>query len=282
MNNAQSKVIGIFGNPIQHSKSPKMHNHVFSKLNLPYVYVPLETVPDQLQVAIEGFKAMGFHGANVTLPYKSKIMPYLDEVSELASLTESVNTIYWKDGKLRGTTTDGYGALKNLDANGVNYDNKHIAILGNGGSARAIAFQLARDSKNSKVTLVSRKRERGVMLADQLNHYHEGFARSITFEFYEEISSTVDIVINTTPLGLAPNVEESPLNADQLHSHQVVYDIVYNPLMTQLLKYADARGCKVVTGMGMLIYQGMKSFEYWTGEEAPEEYFFESLEHVEV
>jgi shikimate dehydrogenase len=181
-------------------------------------------------------------------------MPYLDEVSELASLTESVNTIYWEDGKLKGTTTDGYGALKNLEHHNVDFQNKKIALLGNGGSARAIAFQLATDAPDSKLTIVSRKRERGSMLSDQVNNFKDGYSNCITFDAYGEISKEFDLIINTTPIGLEPNIDESPLGSDQIHPHQTVYDIVYIPLKTKLLKDAENKGAKIVTGIGMLIF----------------------------
>ena len=280
MKHAQSKVIGIFGYPVQHSKSPIMHNYVFDKLEMNYHYIPFHATPDKLQASIEGFKALGFHGANVTLPYKSKVMPFLDEVSELASLTESVNTLYWKDGKLRGTTTDGYGALRNLKAHDVDIDGKHVAILGNGGSARALAFQLAKDGKDVKITIVSRKRGRGMMLSDQINNYKANISTSTIFEEFSKIKEDIDLIINTTPIGLFPEVDAMPVEADDLLEKHIVYDIVYNPLQTKLLQTAASKGCKTVTGIGMLIYQGMKSFEYWTDQEAPEDLYFEGMKDL--
>jgi shikimate dehydrogenase len=277
MNNALSKVIGIFGYPIQHSKSPSMHNYVFRKMELPFTYVPFEVSPEKLQIAVEGFRSLNFHGANVTIPYKSKIMPFLDEVCEISNLTESVNTLFWKDSKLCGTTTDGYGALKNLLSQGVNPSGKTIAILGNGGSARAISFQLAKDYPDCKIIIVSRKRERGYMLMDMLNAYRDHIASVCSFENFASIQNQTHIIINTTPLGMYPDIANAPLLESDILPDHIVYDIIYSPLETKLLQMAAQKGCKVVYGLGMLIYQGMKSFEYWTDLKADPKDYFDAL-----
>lgn len=273
-----TRLLGVFGFPVSHSLSPRMHNALLQHHGLDAVYVPLAVHPQNLAGAIAGFRAMGFLGANATIPFKEMLLEHLDELSPLSRFTGSVNTLYWNNGKLCGTTTDPYGALRNLVENGVDTAGKHIALLGNGGAARALAFALMSEpqiphcGRPASLTLVGRDEYKLETLAAQLSTATIDRATGsgsptmldhLTFEQYQARSDSFDLVVNTTPVGMTPDVNKSPLSAECLHSHQVIYDIVYNPRITKLLADATAKGCRTVGGLGMLIYQGALSFTHW-------------------
>ncbi|MBO4436736.1 MAG: shikimate dehydrogenase [Fibrobacter sp.] len=266
----------IFGHPVAHSKSPAMHNALFEALGINARYLPHAPEPENFADAIRGFRAMKFRGANVTIPYKTEFVgsdgsPRLvDELSNISKFTGSVNTLYWKDGivggTLRGTTTDPYGCIRNLEENGVVASNKKVALLGNGGAAKAIAFTLV--EQGNKLTIVCRNREKGQTLADGLNAVFADVGVQVsTFDEFEGISASFDIIINATSVGMTPNEGESPLPAECLHAGQAICDIVYTPPRTKLLQMAEAKGCKVVTGEGMLVHQGLESFRKWFPKE---------------
>lgn len=264
----KTELLCVFGNPIAHSLSPAMHNALFAHFQIPAVYVPLSPALHLLAEAIQGFRAMNFRGANVTIPFKEAVIPLVDEVSPISKFTGSVNTLYWKNGiigeTLVGTTTDPYGALRNLEEHGISVQNKRTALLGNGGAARAIAFALLQEKAN--LTLVSRDKIKGEQLVQQLKSAFPEFSESIAYcplTDFEAIASEIEIVINATSVGMSPHENASPVSCKALCSNTTVYDIVYHPEDTLLLKAAKAKGCKVIGGKGMLVHQGAVSFEYW-------------------
>ena len=262
----------IFGHPVAHSKSPAMHNALFDFLKINARYLPFAPEPENFAEAVRGFRAMKFRGANVTIPYKTEFMEgngsprLVDELSDISKFTGSVNTLYWKDGiaggTLCGTTTDPYGCIRNLEEHGVDAKGKKIALLGNGGAAKAIAFTLV--EQGNKLTIVCRSKEKGQALADGLNNvFKDAGVEVSTFADFAGISASFDIIINATSVGMTPNDSESPLPAECLHAGQAVCDIVYAPPMTKLLQMAKEKGCTVVTGEGMLVHQGLESFKKW-------------------
>ena len=266
--NGKTETICIFGHPVAHSKSPLMHNALFNELGINAAYLPYAPEEEKFDEAIRGFKAMKFRGANVTIPYKTKFIDaetgeprLVDELSPISRFTGSVNTLYWKDGivggTLCGTTTDPYGCIRNLEEHGVDPSNTTVALLGNGGAAKAIAYTLV--EQHNKLTIVCRSKEKGEALAKGLG---EG-VQVVTFSEFADVSASNKIIINATSVGMSPNVDESPLPAECLHSDQVICDIVYTPPRTKLLQMAEAKGCKVVTGEGMLVHQGLESFKKW-------------------
>ena len=266
--NGKTETLCIFGHPVAHSKSPLMHNALFKELGINATYLPYAPEPENFADAIKGFRAMKFRGANVTIPYKTQFIDaetgeprLIDELSPISRFTGSVNTLYWKDGivggTLCGTTTDPYGCIRNLEEHGVDPSNTTVALLGNGGAAKAIAYTLV--EQHNKLTIVCRSREKGEALANGLG---EG-VQVVTFFEFADVSANNKIIINATSVGMSPNDNESPLPAECLHSDQVVCDIVYTPPRTKLLQMAEAKGCKVVTGEGMLVHQGLESFKKW-------------------
>ena len=261
-----------------------MHNALFDALGINAAYLPYAPEPENFAKAIEGFKAMKFRGANVTIPYKTEFFNadgsarLVDELSEISKFTGSVNTLYWKGGivggTLCGTTTDPYGCVRNLEENGVNPTGKKIALLGNGGAAQSIAFTLV--EQGNELTIVCRTKEKGDSLAGSLNKFFQSGkagdknfkdVQVTTFSEFESISANFDIIINATSVGMTPNVDVSPITDECLHKGQVVCDIVYTPPRTKLLQMAEAKGCKVVTGEGMLVHQGLESFKKWFPKE---------------
>lgn len=250
-----------------------MHNALFEALGINARYLPFAPEPENFDKAVRGFRSMKFRGANVTIPYKTEFMEsdgtprLLDELSDISKFTGSVNTLYWKDGiaggTLCGTTTDPYGCIRNLEEHGVSVSGKKIALLGNGGAAKAISFTLV--EQGNALTIVCRTLEKGKALADSLNeHFTAGQTVQVaTFEQFEGISAGFDIIINATSVGMTPHTDESPIGEGCLHQGQAVCDIVYTPPMTKLLQMAKAKGCKIVTGEGMLVHQGLESFKKW-------------------
>lgn len=282
--NGKTETLCIFGHPVAHSKSPAMHNALFDALGINAAYLPYAPEPENFAQAIQGFKAMKFHGANVTIPYKTEFFNadgtarLVDELSEISKFTGSVNTLYWKDGiiggTLCGTTTDPYGCVRNLEENGVDPSNKKIALLGNGGAAQSIAFTLV--EQGNELTIVCRTKEKGDTLAGSLNKFFQSgnadnknfkTVQVTTFGDFAGISANFDIIINATSVGMSPNIDASPITDECLHKGQVVCDIVYTPPRTKLLQMAEANGCKIVTGEGMLVHQGLESFKKWFPKE---------------
>ncbi|MEM3526492.1 MAG: shikimate dehydrogenase [Candidatus Jordarchaeaceae archaeon] len=263
-----TKVVGVIGDPIEHSLSPKMHNAAFEYLGLDYIYVPFRVLEKDLKNAVRGAKALNLRGFNVTIPHKISIIKFLDEVDLTARKIGAVNTVVNYGGKLMGYNTDGLGALEALKEENVDPEGKKIVIIGAGGAARAITFQFA--SVCSKLVILNRTGIKAVRLAKELTNFGvEVEGGSLTLKSLESSLSESDILINTSSVGMYPNVNESPVPKDFLRKDLVVFDIVYNPLETMLLKYARSVGAKSINGVGMLVNQGAIGFKMWTGHEAP-------------
>lgn len=265
--NSQTKLYGVFGNPISHSKSPLMLNHAFQETGINASYAAFHIQPGTLKDAIQGIRALQFRGVNVTIPYKVEVMAYLDEIDEGARVIGAVNTIVNENGRLIGYNTDGIGYVRSLcEETGLSLQGKKVLLLGAGGAGRGIAYALAK--AGAELVWVS---NRTASKADELVSYISGLtdAKSIAPEAIAGIIDKVDLVVNNTSLGMHPNINEIPLNPDLLHNKLVVSDIIYTPMETLFLKEAKARGAITHGGLGMFIYQGAYAFEYWTGQDAP-------------
>jgi shikimate dehydrogenase len=269
-----TRLLGILGHPLSHSYSPAMHNAGIESLGLDLAYLPFPVEGNGLAPVLNALKSVGFLGVNVTMPHKSAVLPLLDEVSPISRTMGVVNTIVNRDGKLYGTTTDPDGFLRAYQeaegktAGDGSFDGKSVAILGNGGSARTIAFTLALMTKARRTAVVARDPVKSAALIAEIGAAAPGAAiRALTFAAYAdaEVRAEYDVVVNTTPLGMDPEAGQSPLPAAQLEPGQTVYDIIYNPEETVLLREAKARGCRTIGGLGMLVHQGLASFELWTG-----------------
>ena len=268
-----TNIVGLIGHPVEHSFSPPMHNSAFKKLGMDYVYTAFDVDPNNLKEAIGGARALNIKGFNVTIPHKIEVMKYLAEIDEIASLIGAVNTIDFKD--LKGYNTDGIGAIKAI-GEVTNVKNKNIVIVGAGGASRAISFYLAKYGADS-LTILNRNVDKAQGLASDV--LSSGLIDSVESNSIDSMDLTdMDILINTTPVGMHPNVDDAPIAlAGDMHEDLVVFDAVYNPNETGLLKEAIKASAKPVYGIKMLLYQGAESFEIWTGKKAPVDAMGEAL-----
>ena len=267
-------LVGIIGDPVEHSLSPPMHNAAFKHLEMDYVYVPFHVSGENLEKAIQGARSLEIRGLNVTIPHKTAVIPYLDEVDPAAQLIGAVNTIKFNEDKAKGFNTDGLGAVKALEEITPVKDKK-VLIMGAGGAARALAFQLILNGIRDLV-IANRTPEKAVQLALDIQSKLE-FSPEATGLGEVELSST-DILINTTSVGMYPHQDQPPLiRGQQMHPELVVNDVIYNPLKTNLLKEAESIGARTLNGIKMLLYQGAESFRIWTGVTPPVEVFERSL-----
>jgi shikimate dehydrogenase len=262
-----TKVTGVFGYPVGHSSSPAMHNAAFDELGLDYVYVPFSVRPDDLRGAVEGVRSMGIVGVNLTIPHKEDVIGLLDWVSDDALRIRSVNTIHNCDGVLKGYSTDGPGFIRALEFHGKSATGSKAVVVGAGGSARATAFALA--AGGAEVKVVNRTVRRAVELADLLNPALMG--RRIQPIALDDPAAEIavreaDLLVNCTPVGMHPNPDAQPVPSEWLHSGLFVFDQIYNPLQTNLLKAASTAGARTANGIKMLVFQGMISFETWMGK----------------
>lgn len=263
-----TKVYGIIGNPVTHSKSPVMQNSGFAALAENCVYVPLPVT--DIEAALSGLRGLGIWGASVTIPHKEAVIPLLDSVDPLAKRIGAVNTIKVVETaegrRLHGFNTDWIGANRAL-AERIGLSGKRAIVLGAGGSARAIGFGL--QEAGAVVTLCSRTEKRGRALAADLG---------CDWYSLDNIAELVgDILINATSVGMQPDVDKTLVPRQALNGYQVVMDIVYAPLKTRLLREAGMAGCLTVNGLEMLLYQGVAQFELWTGKTAPVEVMRKAL-----
>lgn len=264
-----TKMVILLGNPLGHSLSPAMHNHVFKKLGMDYCYIPVEVNEENLEKVFSGLSRMNVVGFNVTIPHKIRIMRYLDELDPLAATIGAVNTICIKDGKTKGYNTDGEGFVRSLkEETQISPEGKRFFLLGSGGAARAIAMTLAFQGAD-KIIICNRTPSKAQDLAFEINEKIRNCAEVAvhTATSQAEFLSRCDVLINSTNLGMHPKEDFLPIDESLLMPHLIVADIVYNPLTTRLLKSAKAKGCAIVPGLGMLIYQGAAAFKLWTGVE---------------
>ena len=256
MIDGHTRLYGILGRPVAHTLSPAMHNAAFRQLGINAVYVAFPVF--DLTGAVAGLRGLNLAGVSVTLPFKEEIIPLLDELDPRAAQIGAVNTVVNRNGHLVGHNTDWWGALTALKAKTA-IAGRHFLILGAGGAARAIAFGLM--EAGGQVTLTDLDAARATALAEDLG------AAAIALNALGQCPATG--LINATPVGMEPRVEEIPLSPDLLSRFTLVMDIVYRPLQTRLLREAQNRGCATIDGLQMLIHQATAQFELWTGLAAP-------------
>jgi len=242
-----------------------MHNAAFDSIGMNAVYVAFE--PSSIKNAFDAIKALGIKGASITIPFKVDVLPLCDSVDDLAVRIGSVNTLVNRDGKIEGYNTDGYGLLKSLETHAIDYHNKKILIIGNGGSARAIAYTLAQH--NAQITICGRNINNIIQLANDLRKHFGAIDTMLLEQLTSDITEQYHIIINTTPVGMKPDISKTPIDAALLHPHHVIVDIIYTPLQTLFVQKAREKGCTVITGDYMLLYQACMQFEIWTGKAAP-------------
>src|SRR3989338_8485799 len=253
------KIVGIIGYPLGHSVSPAMHNAAYKELGLDYEYIPFEVEPEDLKEALPGLRALHIAGFNVTIPHKEAIIPLLDDVTKLAATIGAVNTVVNQDSKLIGYNTDGPGFIESLKED-ANFEpaGKRVVVLGAGGVSRAVSVMLAEVEAAS------------IVIADIVEEKAKGLGANISGQTLKNEIERADLLVNATPIGMSPKINDSPLPSGvKLNKKTLVYDLVYNPAETKLLKTAKKAGCRVVSGLGLLVRQGAIAFTVFTGEEAP-------------
>jgi shikimate dehydrogenase len=265
----KTKICAIIGDPVGHTMSPAMHNAAFKKVGLDYLYIPFRVVPEQLSQAVAGLRALSVAGFNVTIPHKVAVIPLLDSLDPLAEKIGAINTVVNSNGELRGYNTDAEGFYRVLLEQGFSPQGKNVVLLGAGGAARAIAYILA--EQGARLTILNRLQE--LDWAENIAQFIlDDLQKEVKFFELGDIAEAMpgaDLLVNATSVGMTPADDVSPIPAASLEKVPLVFDIVYNPLKTRLLKEAAAAGAKTITGIDMLAWQGALAFEKWTGKAAP-------------
>jgi shikimate dehydrogenase len=260
---SETDVYGLMGYPVKHSVSPQIHNSAFKTLKINAVYLTFEVKKEFLKRALDGIKALGIKGVNVTIPHKINVVKYLDELSEEAALIGAVNTILNNDGELLGFNTDSTGVLKAFKAYKVDLTGKKVVLVGAGGAAKAIAFAIA--EKVNSLIILNRTRKKASNLAKELKRKLKVnvLSEKLTFEALRKNLIDADIIVNATSIGMMPNFNQTPIPKELLKSNMIVLDVVYNPLETKLLKEAGEVGAKCINGLEMLVQQAAEAFKIW-------------------
>ena len=270
---------GIFGYPLGHSISPAFQQAAFDHLGIDATYEAWETRPAKLDDAVSLLRSDAYLGANVTVPHKQAVRQHMDAIDPLAASIGAVNTIVKEDDRLIGHNTDAYGFIQSLKR-GANFEpsGKHVVLIGAGGAARAAVYGLAQENIASLV-IANRTPENAITLAKEMSdRLTDVYATSLYAQALTSFCSKANLIVNTTSIGMlhGPADGQSPISESLIPDHCLVYDIVYNPEDTPLLKTAQRAGARTLGGLPMLVYQGAAAFELWTGQPAPVEVMFEA------
>jgi len=259
---AKTKICMVIGDPVEHSLSPRMHNAGYEALHIDghYVYVGCHVDVNHIEDFVKGIRAMGIRGVSCTLPHKLAVMPYLDEIDDIAQKIGAVNTIVNENGKLIGSNTDWLGILEPLQQV-TDLPGKRVAVLGAGGAARAAAYAVT--SQHANLMIFNRTKEKAEKLASEFD------GKAYALDDYEAIKSA-DIIINTTSVGLK-NENETPLPKKYIIKNHIVFDVVYSAHPTQIITDAKEKEAKTITGIEMLLHQGFAQFNLFTGHDAPKD-----------
>jgi len=280
--NHNTKIVGVIGHPIKHSYSPLMHNIAFELSGLNYIYLPFDVPPSSLKDSLKGMVALGIKGFNVTIPLKEKVLPFLKDISEEASIIGAVNTIVNDDGILRGYNTDVLGVTESLLPFKEELQGATVTVIGAGGASRSVIYSLIRNFKVERINIVNRTEQ----LAESLKEY---FSTKMIFSNIKsyplvppdliDVFRNSKLIVNTTSIGMYPDVDDAATTIlESFTKDQIVFDVVYTPIKTKLLKLAESQGARIITGLKMFVEQGAKSYEIWTGEQMPKEKVYKALE----
>jgi len=276
-----TKLVGVIGHPIKHSYSPIMHNTAFQLADLNYVYLPFDLTSSNLKDALKGMVALGIKGFNVTIPHKEKVIPFLNDVSEGASVVGAVNTIVNENGKLNGYNSDVHGIYETLKEYKKDLAGSVITILGAGGAARSVIFTLIRHFHVKKIHIINRTEERANSIKNYFSTkmlFEKIVTHTLTPHEIVKVLSKSKLIINASSIGMYPKEDDSPTKiAESFNSNQLVFDIVYNPIRTKFLSLAAREGATTINGLKMFVEQGAKSFELWTGKQMPKTEIYEML-----
>jgi shikimate dehydrogenase len=261
----KTKIAGIIGNPVEHSFSPKIHNFLFEKLGIDAVYLPFQIKNEEdIESIVKTFRSINFIGCNITIPYKSAVLPFVDETDEVSKISKTANTLFWKDDNLWADTTDFWGFMEALNRDNFHIAEKNAVFLGNGGVAKTLASVLAFRNYSKSISLVGRNAEKLKNLAKEITQETKFDVSYFLFENAKETIENADIIINCTSVGMYPLVDESPLDISFVNPKTYLFDTIYNPLETKFLRDGKANGNQTQNGLRMLIYQALASFYLWT------------------
>jgi shikimate dehydrogenase len=276
MTDYKAELVAVFGQPVAENPTGVMQEAAFADAGLNWRYLTVEVAPDKLTDAVNGARAMGFRGFNLTIPHKVAVMRLLDEIAPEARMIGAVNTVRRDGDRFVGENTDGKGFLRGLRADaGIDPAGKRVVVLGAGGAARAVATELALAGA-AEITVVNRSPERGEAMTDDLRRNVRSVVRSEIWAGAYRLPAETDILVNATSVGLYPDIDAMPA-VDLSTARALVCDVVFNPPETRLLRAARERGLPVLDGLSMLVYQGVIGFELWTGRPAPESVMKEAL-----
>lgn len=266
-----TQLLGVIGYPVKHSMSPIMHNAAIATLGLDYVYLPFPIAPDQLETAIDGFAALDLKGFNITIPHKQTIMPLLANIADVAQAIGAVNTVWWNDGWC-GTNTDAAGFLAPLQTLERDWSQCPALILGNGGAARAVVAA-CHQLGCPDIRVVGRNTEKLTAFAQSWQNSPLKPNLAVhTWDQLDDLLPNVSLVVNSTPIGMAPKINTSPLTEAQvkrLPGQAIAYDLIYTPRPTQFLQQAAHAGLTTFDGLEMLVQQGAAALEIWTQQSPP-------------
>jgi shikimate dehydrogenase len=277
-----TRIIGLLGHPIKQTYSPFIHNVTVELKKLDYIYLPFDVPAANLKNALKGMIALDIKGFNITIPHKENILQFMNNVSEEASIIGSVNTVVNDDGKLTGYNTDINGILESLNPYKDDIFGKEVSVVGAGGSARAVIYTLIRYFKPAVIHIINRTEQRAEALkkyfSDKMKY--DGIKTKELFPpDLVGIFSNSKLIINATPVGMFPGQDDIITSLENSFvKDQIVFDLVYNPPLTKLLKLAASRGAEPISGLKMLVHQAAKSFELWTNEEMPFDQIYKSLQ----
>lgn len=259
---AATQRFAVLGESLPHTWSPQIHNSLFRAAKLDAVYLPVTVPGDKLASVADVFRSC-FGGFNVTIPYKERIIPFLDEVDDAVRACGAVNTVENRNGRLIGHITDGLGMLRAIEEGDVNTKSAHVLVLGGGGAARVAAYEFL--VRGGSVMLAVRNLEKGKQLAKELAETQPDGEKRIGVCLLNDIPDSYDILVNCTPVGMYPHVDACPVTVDVISRCRAVFDAVYNPRDTQLMQHAQRLGIPAIEGLGMLYYQAVEAQRFWFG-----------------
>ncbi|MBP7651897.1 shikimate dehydrogenase [Candidatus Dependentiae bacterium] len=262
-----NKICGIFGNPVSHSLSPLIHNHLFNKYNYNYEYEAFEIY--DIETAVKLIRTEKMRGVSITIPFKVKVIKYLDEITDLSKKIGAVNTIINENGKLIGDNTDAYGVSQTFKKRNIFLSGKNIVILGIGGAAKSVVYSILNDFDINSLKLIARNNDKLIDFSKEILD-KTGFNNITCMNFENETYSVEmedDIIINASSAGMTPNINESLINEKKSYynNEKIFFDVIYNPEKTLMLKTAESKGSQIINGMDMFIYQAMRQHILWTG-----------------
>ena len=280
--NHNTSIVGVIGHPIKHSYSPLMHNIAFELSGLNFLYLPFDVPVSSLKDAMKGMVSLGIKGFNITIPLKEKILPLLKDISEEAGIIGAVNTVVNDDGILRGYNTDVNGVIESLNPYKEELVGADVTVIGAGGASRAVIYALIRNFKVGHINIVNRTEQTG----ESLKEYFSAKMLFTDFKVFNlappdliDVFRSSKLIVHTTSMGMTPDIDDSATTiAESFVKNQIVFDVVYTPVQTKLLKLAKSCGARTVTGLQMFVEQGARSYELWTGEKMPVEKVIKALQ----